>query len=122
MKIEFENPNVNLPNEHKSKLLKKGSDLYKKIEEIRSIINYNKLNHKSRRDLHIELINYNDEPKLLVERAKQLENSDVDLTKIQWYNGALVIPVNQIVPNKFLHITIDYFGFKDDEIIDLVRN
>lgn len=77
IRVEFTNPNVQLSNERRSKLIKPESDLYKFLEEKRRELTekHGDLVGIKRMDFHIELIKDGEEPteELLVNRAKQLE-------------------------------------------------
>jgi hypothetical protein len=115
MKIEFENPNVKLQNELRSKKLKVGSELYNTILHFRDILdNFApiKADPKKRREPHIEIISESEIPteQLLIQRAILIEGKEIDLSKIDWFHSAIVIYINGCPKYDILHITIEFFG------------
>lgn len=122
MKIEFEDATRRLDGERRSKLLKKGSELYQWLEEYSNglVEKFGELVAPKRMDYHFELIKRGEEAtdELLVERAKMLEGEDVDISNLGVFYRAWVLIGPEVDGYGQVHCTIDFFrGGVPEELI-----
>jgi hypothetical protein len=119
MKLSFLQPNIKLPRERNSKLLDPNSELYKYIQNIKTILRNSGFDHKDRMDLHVEVMKSTEKlenrNQVFLDRVKQLEGKELSMSPriLSTMGPALVLNVGKIKDYSGKpHITIGYFPNK----------
>ena len=111
--INFRDPSLRLEGERRSKLLDPGSDLCVWLDnKYKELVNkYGNQVGSKRMDYHIELIGRNDiySDVLLVKRAHELENKEIDITNIGTLHRAYVLYGPELNGYGQTHITIAFY-------------
>ena len=112
----FNEPTKRLQEEHKSKLLKEGTNLYNHLMNLKKMLTENNFYHTDRIGLHSQVLNdtYPREPvETFIERVKQLEGRPIEVSDKKNYSiigGAVVLLIGQLPSYKKIpHVTIAYF-------------
>ena len=130
LKLEFNEPLKRCKGEYKSKLLLETSKLYKYLHNLKKIIRENNYNHNDRMDLHIEVLNNENESiEEFLKRVNELEGKEINIADPRNYivnNSSISLMIGRIENyKKIIKITIAFFESKfniDDVYILLLKN